>query len=136
MQQPDKLRAAVRRPGCSSTVRVVHTGCEGRTNRGRPLRGEDQMTSTLDREPANRKWEPPNPGPWQQDSAHNPVAQTALLQHAYPDGFDRGFEEAFSLYGVLLVRLARASISGFTCRQVQPFDLPVRDGPRDPAWIE
>ena len=32
------------------------------------------MTSTLN-------WEPPAPGPWQQDSAHNPVAQTALLTH-------------------------------------------------------
>ena len=28
------------------------------------------------------KWDPPSPGPWQQDSAHNPVAQTALLQRA------------------------------------------------------
>ena len=87
------------------------------------------MTSTLE-------WEPPNPGPWQQDSAHNPVAQTALLQHAYPDGFNRGFEEAFSMYGVLLDRLAMASINGFTYHQPQPFDLPGPDGPRDPAWIE
>ena len=46
------------------------------------------MNSTL-------RWEPPTPGPWQQDSAHNPVAQTPLLQHAYPAGFNRGFEEAF-----------------------------------------
>jgi len=87
------------------------------------------MTSTLE-------WEPPNPGPWQQDSAHNPVAQTLLLQHAYPEGFNRGFEEAFSMYGVLLDRLAMASINGFTYHQPQPFDLPGPDGPRDPAWIE
>ena len=68
-------------------------------------------------------WEAPNPGPWQQDSAHNPVAQTRLLQEAYPDGFNRGFEEAFSTYGVLLDRLAMASINGFTYHQPQPFDL-------------
>ena len=87
------------------------------------------MSSTLE-------WLPPNPGPWQQDSAHNPVAQTELLQHAYPEGFNRGFEEAFSLYGVLLDRLAMASINGFTYHQPQPFDLPGPDGPKDPAWIE
>jgi phosphohistidine swiveling domain-containing protein len=86
------------------------------------------MTSTL-------KWEPPTPGPWQQDSAHNPVAQTPLLQHAYPAGFNRGFEEAFSIYGVLLDRLAMASINGFTYHQPQPFDLPGPDGPKDPEWI-
>ncbi len=86
------------------------------------------MTSTL-------IWEPPNPGPWQQDSAHNPVAQTALLQQAYPEGFNRGFEEAFGAYGVLLDRLAMASINGFTYHQPQPFDLPGPDGPKDPEWI-
>jgi len=81
------------------------------------------------------KWDPPSPGPWQQDSAHNPVAQTALLQHAYPAGFNRGFEECFDIYGVLLDRLAMASINGFTYHQPQPFDMPGPDGPKDPEWI-
>ena len=80
-------------------------------------------------------WDPPGPGPWQQDSAHNPVAQTRLLQHAYPAGFNRGFEEAFSAYGILLDRLAMASLNGFTYHQPQPFDLPGPDGPKDPEWI-
>jgi rifampicin phosphotransferase len=84
---------------------------------------------------ATLKWEPPSPGPWQQDSAHNPVAQTALLQHAYPAGFNRGFEECFDIYGLLLDRLAMASINGFTYHQPQPFDLPGPDGPKDPEWI-
>lgn len=80
-------------------------------------------------------WEAPNPGPWQQDSAHNPVAQTELMRHAYPEGFNRGFEEAFSAYGLLLDRLAMASINGFTYHQPQPFDMPGPDGPKDPEWI-
>ncbi|MGH9084814.1 MAG: PEP-utilizing enzyme [Acidimicrobiales bacterium] len=80
-------------------------------------------------------WDPPGPGPWQQDSAHNPVAQTELLQSAYPEGFNRGFEEAFSAYGILLDRLAMASLNGFTYHQPQPFDLPGPDGPKDPEWI-
>jgi len=86
------------------------------------------MESTLD-------WEPPGPGPWQQDSAHNPVANTRLMQEAYPEGFNRGFTEAFAGYGVLLDRLAMASINGFTYHQPQPFDLPGPDGPKDPEWI-
>lgn len=86
------------------------------------------MTSTLD-------WQAPGPGPWQQDSAHNPVAQTPILQQAYPAGFNRGFEEAFEVYGVLLDRLAMATINGFTYHQPQPFDLPGPDGPKDPEWI-
>ena len=86
------------------------------------------MQSTLD-------WGPPGPGPWQQDSAHNPVANTRLMQEAYPEGFNRGFSEAFSGYGVLLDRIAMASVNGFTYHQPQPFDLPGPDGPKDPEWI-
>ena len=90
------------------------------------------MNSTL-------QWEPPAPGPWQQDSAHNPVAQTLLLQHAYPAGFNRGFEECFAAYGLLLDRLAMATVNGFTYHQPQPFDLPVPTDPRTrsgsaPRW--
>jgi pyruvate,water dikinase len=64
-----------------------------------------------------------------------PVAQTQMMQDAYPAGFNRGFEEAFSAYGVLLDRLAMASLNGFTYHQPQPFDLPGPDGPKDPEWI-
>ena len=80
-------------------------------------------------------WDPPGPGPWQQDSAHNPVAQTRLMREAYPPGFNRGFEEAFGAYGLLLDRLAMGSVNGFTYHQPQPFDLPGPDGPKDPEWI-
>jgi pyruvate,water dikinase len=70
-----------------------------------------------------------------QDKAHNPVAQTAIAREAYPDGFNRGFTEAFAAYGVLLDRLAMAEINGFTYHQPQPFDMPGPDGPKDPEWI-
>ena len=81
------------------------------------------------------EWVAPGPGPWQQDSAHNPVALTRLLQGVFPPGFERGFEEAFAAYGVLLDRLAMAVVNGFAYHQPQPFDLPGPDGPKDPAWI-
>ena len=81
------------------------------------------------------EWNAPGPGPWQQDSAHNPVAQTLLMQHVYPEGFNRGFTETFAVYGVLLDRLAMGVVNGFTYHQPQPFDLPGPDGPKDPEWI-
>ena len=84
---------------------------------------------------ATTMWGPPSPGPWQQDSAHNPVAQSRLMQEVYPAGFNRGFEEAFAAYGVLLDRLSMCAINGFTYHQPQPFDMPGPDGPKDPEWI-
>ncbi len=81
------------------------------------------------------EWNPTAPGPWQQDSAHNPVAQTLIMQHAYPDGFNRGFTEAFAVYGMLLDRLAMCCVNGFTYHQPQPFDMPGPDSPKDPDWI-
>lgn len=80
-------------------------------------------------------WEPPGPGPWQQDSAHNPVCQSLVLQALYPDGFNKGFTETFAAFGMLLDRLAMGVVNGFTYHQPQPFDLPGPDGPKDPEWI-
>lgn len=74
-------------------------------------------------------WTPPAPGPWQQDQAHMPVAGTAVMQEVYPDGFNRGFTETFARYGLLLDRLAMASVNGFTYHQPQSFDMPGPDGP-------
>ena len=51
-------------------------------------------------------WEPPSPGPWTQDSAHNPIAQTLIMQELYPAGFNKGFTETFAEFGILLDRLA------------------------------
>ena len=33
-------------------------------------------------------WDAPGTGPWQQDSAHNPVSQSRLMQQIYPSGFN------------------------------------------------
>ena len=80
-------------------------------------------------------WNAPAPGPWMQDSAHNPVSQSVVMQDIYPDGFNRGFEEAFAKYGLLLDRLAMGVVNGFTYHQPQPLDMPGPDGPKDPEWI-
>ena len=82
------------------------------------------------------EWNPPGPGPWQQDSAHTPVSQTAIMQEVYPAGFNRGFTETFARYGLLLDRLAMRVVNGFTYHQPQPFDMPGPDGPMPPDQIE
>ena len=84
---------------------------------------------------AELRWDPPAPGPWQQDQAHNPVATTVIVQELVPAGFDRGFRETFAAFGVLLDTLAMASVNGFWYHQPQPFDMPGPDGPKDPDWI-
>ena len=83
----------------------------------------------------DHSWDAPGPGPWQQDSAHNPVSQSRLMQQIYPAGFNRGFEETFADYGLLLDRLAMGVVNGFTYHQPQPFDMPGPDGPKDPQWL-
>lgn len=80
-------------------------------------------------------WTPPGPGPWQQDSAHMPRAQTTMMRELYPEGFNRGFTETFGRYGLLLDRLAMGQVNGFTYHQPQPFDLPGPDGPMTPEQI-
>ncbi len=80
-------------------------------------------------------WQAPGPGPWQQDSAHSPVSTTIAMQELYPEGFNRGFTETFSRYGVLLDRLAMGVVNGFTYHQPQPFDMPGPDGPLSPEQI-
>jgi phosphohistidine swiveling domain-containing protein len=77
-------------------------------------------------------WNAPGPGPWQQDSAHNPVSQTLIMQEIYAPGFNRGFTETFARYGLLLDRLAMGVVNGFTYHQPQPFDMPGPDGPKSP----
>jgi rifampicin phosphotransferase len=80
-------------------------------------------------------WQTPGPGPWQQDSAHMPVSTTKAMQELYPEGFNRGFTETFSRYGLLLDRLAMAVVNGFTYHQPQPFDMPGPNGPMTPEQI-
>jgi rifampicin phosphotransferase len=77
-------------------------------------------------------WTPPGPGPWQQDSAHTPVSQTAAMRALYPAGFNRGFTETFARYGVLLDRIAMETVNGFAYHQPQPFDMPGPAGPLSP----
>jgi len=76
------------------------------------------------------EWNAPGPGPWQQDQAHNPSSSSAVMLTTFVTGFNRGFEETFARYGVLLDTLAMGVVNGFTYHQPRPFDLPGPDGPK------
>lgn len=55
-------------------------------------------------------WDAPGLGPWQRDSAHDPVSQSRLMQQVCPAGFNRSFEETFAAYRLLLDRLAMGTV--------------------------
>ena len=74
-------------------------------------------------------WNPPGPGPWQQDQAHSPEPMSRVASELLPAPFARGFGETMAAYGVLLDAMAVAVVNGFRYMQPQPFDMPGPDGP-------
>lgn len=109
-----------RRPGEGESLH--HDGTD---TKGTHMNGTETETT----------WEPPGPGPWQQDSAHNPVSTTPLTQQVNPASFHKGFGETFAAFGMLLDHIRWETVNGFIYHQPQPFDMPGPDGPKDPAWI-
>ena len=74
-------------------------------------------------------WNPPGPGPWQQDQAHSPEPMSRVVSELFPTPFARGFHDTFATYGLLLDAMAIAVVNGFRYMQPQPFDMPGPDGP-------
>ncbi|MEM7286543.1 MAG: PEP-utilizing enzyme [Actinomycetota bacterium] len=80
-------------------------------------------------------FEPPGPGPWQQDEAHVPHGFSPMVEELYPESAVRGFSETFARWGVLLDTLQFGIVNGFLYQQPQPFDVPGPDGPMAPEEI-
>jgi phosphohistidine swiveling domain-containing protein len=80
-------------------------------------------------------WTPPGPGPWQQDSAHNPAPSSRIACDVFETSFERGFEDTLTRYGSLLDRLALRTVNGFMYHQIQPFNMPGPDGPPSEEFI-
>ena len=87
------------------------------------------MSSTLD-------WTPPGPGPWQQDSAHNPVAQTATVA-ARPTrpGSTAGSRRRSAPTACCSTASRWRASTGSPTTSRSPSTCPVRTGPKDPEWI-
>ena len=65
-------------------------------------------------------FDPPGPGPWEQDSVHFPRAATAYWVETHPAAFAKGTADFASFYGLLLAGLRMEYVNGIGYIQPQP----------------
>ena len=65
-------------------------------------------------------FDPPGPGPWEQDSVHFPRAATAYWAETHPAAFAKGTADFASFYGLLLAGLKMEYVNGIGYLQPQP----------------
>jgi len=66
------------------------------------------------------RFEPPGPGPWEQDPVHFPRPLTRYFQQTHPASFKRGTNDFARFYGMLIDGLQSAYVNGFNYHQVLP----------------
>jgi len=66
------------------------------------------------------RFEPPGPGPWEQDPVHFPRPMTRYWQETHPPAFKQGTNDFARFYGLLMDGLQMAYVNGFGYRQVVP----------------
>jgi len=66
------------------------------------------------------RFDPPAPGPWEQDAVHFPRPMTRYFQEMHPAAFKRGTNDFARFYGMLIDGLQIAYVSGFGYNQVMP----------------
>ena len=62
---------------------------------------------------AQRTYEAPGPGTWEQDSTHFPRPATQYIFDVVREPFQRGFKEGGARYGLLFSHLEPALVHGF-----------------------
>jgi rifampicin phosphotransferase len=67
-----------------------------------------------------RRFDPPGPGPWEQDAVHFPRALTRYWTEVHPEAFARGTSDFASYYGMLIGGLTMAYVNGIGYKQVRP----------------
>lgn len=67
---------------------------------------------TNPRETTERRFDPPGPGSWSQDSVHLPRAATRYWTEVHPAAFARGTAEFARFYGMLIGGLEMAYVNG------------------------
>jgi rifampicin phosphotransferase len=65
-------------------------------------------------------FDPPGPGPWEQDPVHFPRPMTRYYQETHPAPFWRGTNAFARFYGMLIDGLRGAYVNGFSYHQVVP----------------
>ena len=66
------------------------------------------------------RFDPPGPGPWEQDAVHFPRPMTRYFQQTQPPSFKRGTNNFARFYGMLIDGLQIGYVNGFGYNQVLP----------------
>jgi phosphohistidine swiveling domain-containing protein len=75
------------------------------------------------------RFEPPEPGSWQQDPVHFPRPMTRYYQETHPQSIKRGTNDFARFYGMLIDGIQVCYVNGFAYNQVPPApdaELPER----------
>jgi phosphohistidine swiveling domain-containing protein len=66
------------------------------------------------------RFDPPGPGPWEQDPVHFPRPMTRYFQETHPPAFKKGTNDFARFYGMVIDGLQIAYVNGFGYNQVLP----------------
>src|SRR5262249_31703538 len=66
------------------------------------------------------RFEPPGPGPWEQDPVHFPRPMTRYWQEMQPPSFKKGTNDFARFYGLLIDGIQIGYVNGFGYNQVMP----------------
>jgi phosphohistidine swiveling domain-containing protein len=70
--------------------------------------------------PSALRFDPPGPGPWEQDPVHFPRPVTRYFQETHPPAFKKGTNDFARFYGLLIDGLQVGYVNGFCYNQVLP----------------
>ena len=90
------------------------------------------MTSTEAK--VGLRFDPPGPGPWEQDSVHFPRAMTRYWTETHPAAFARGTADFSGFYGMLMGGLTTGYVNGIG--YLQPLPAPEHEIPQRFARAE
>lgn len=86
---------------------------------------------------AELRFEPPGPGPWEQDAVHFPRPLTRYFQETHPPSFRKGSYDFARFYGMLIDGLQIGCVNGFGYNQVRPApdaEVPERIRRAEETW--
>src|SRR5262252_4569924 len=78
---------------------------------------------------AELHFEPPGPGPWEQDPSHFPRPMTRYWQETHPPAYKKGTYDFARFYGLLIEGIEIGYVNGFAYHQVMPApeaEIPAR----------
>ena len=84
---------------------------------------------TSEKSPAELRFEPPGPGPWERDAVHFPRPVTRYFAETHPAAIKQGTHDFSEFYGMLLDGIQMAYVNGFGYNQrliAAEADIPAR----------